>query len=112
MAAAAVKQHLSVAMPAKTVGQISDEQWRKLGEDNSKQPVAGLYGGELTISVSQPKSSLLLVQESFNIACGNDNVLLAYENATGAWKRILWWESKPYGQISGAFGDSYETLLL
>lgn len=106
------KQHLSAVMPAATVGKISDEQWRKMGNDNSKQPIAGLYGGELTLVVSQPRSSLLLVQESFDIACGNDNVLLAYSNTSGAWKRTLLWESKPYDQISGAFGDTYETLLL
>jgi len=110
--AASVRQHLSATMPAPTVGKISDEQWRKMGEQNAQQPVAGLYGGELNVSVSQPKSSLLLIQESFDIACGNDTVLLAYSNTSGAWKRILLWESKPYDQISGAFGDTYETLLL
>lgn len=110
--AASVKQHLSAIMPAPTVGKISDEQWREMGEQNSKQPIAGLYGGELTLSVSQPKSSLLLIQESFGIVCGNDTVLLVYGNTTGAWRRILLWESKPYAQISGAFGDTFETLLL
>ncbi len=106
------KQRLAAVMPASTVGKISDEQWRKMGNDSSQQPIAGLYGGELTLTVSQPKSSLLLIQESFNIACGNDNVLLAYSNTSGTWKRVLLWESKPYNQISGAFGDTYETLLL
>lgn len=110
--AASVKQHLSEIMPAPTVGKISDEQWHQMGEQNSKKPIAGLYGGELTISVSQPKPSLLLIKESFDIACGNDTVLLAYGNASGAWKRLLLWESKPYDQVGGAFGDTYETLLL
>ena len=110
--AGSAKQQLSAVMPATTVGKMSDEQWRKMGNDSSQQPIAGLYGGEFTLTVSQPKSSLLLVQEPFNIACGNDNVLLAYSNTSGTWKRILLWESKPYNQISGAFGDIYETLLL
>jgi hypothetical protein len=110
--AASVKQQLSTTMPPATIGKISDEQWRKMGEENSKQPIAGLYGGELTLAVSQPKPFLVLVRESFDIACGNDNILLAYSNASGAWKRILLWESKPYDQVSGAFGDTYETLLL
>jgi len=110
--AGSVKQRLSATMPAATVGKISDEQWRKLGEEDSKQPIAGLYGGELTLAVSSPEPSLMLVQESFDIACGNDSVLLAYSNASGAWKRILIWQSKPYEEISGAFGDTYETLLL
>jgi hypothetical protein len=110
--AALAKQRLSATMPSSMVGKISDDQWRKLGEDNSKRPIAGLYGGELIISVRQPKASLLLVQESFDIACGNDNVLLVYSNASGAWRRILLWQSEPYNSISSAFGDTYETLLL
>jgi hypothetical protein len=110
--AVTVKQELSTTMPAATTGKISDEQWRKMGEGNSKQPIAGLYGGELTLLVSQPKPFLLLVQGAFDIACGNDNLLLAYSNASGVWQRILLWESKPYDEISGAFGDTYETLLL
>ncbi len=110
--AASVRQDLSATMPDPTTGKISDEQWRKMGEENAHEPVAGLYGGELKISVRQPQPSLLLIQESFDIACGNDTVLLAYGNTSGAWKRILLWESKPYDEISGAFGDTYETLLL
>jgi hypothetical protein len=110
--AASAKQDLSATMPATMVGKISDEQGQKMTENDSKQPVAGLYGGELTLAVSKPEPSLLLIQESFDIACGNDNVLLAYSNASGTWKRILRWESKPYEQVSGAYGDIYETLLL
>ena len=84
-------------------------RWSK---ESSNQPIAGLYGGELTLFVSQPIPSLMLVQESFDIACGDDNVLLAYSNASGAWQRTLLWQSKPYDQISGAFGDTYQALLL
>ena len=110
--AASAKQHLSATVPAAALGKISDEQWQKTIQEDSDKPLAGLYGGELTLSVSQPKPGLLLVQETFGIACGSDNVLLAYSNASGAWKRTLLWESKPYDEISGAFGDTYETLLL
>lgn len=63
-------------------------------------------------SVKQSNPSLLLVQESFNIACGADNVLLVYGRESGLWKRILLWQSKLYDCISDAFGDTYETLLL
>lgn len=62
--------------------------------------------------VTQPAPSLLLVREGFDIACGDDTVLLAYSRASGAWRRVLLWQSKPYGEVSGAFGDTYETLLL
>ncbi len=62
--------------------------------------------------VTSPAPGLLLVQESFDIACGQDNVLLGYSNATGKWKRILRWQAPPYKQVSGAYGDWYETRLL
>lgn len=110
--AISAEQYLSSLMPAATVGKMSDEQWRKMSEDDSKRPIAGLYGGGLTFSISQPRPYLMLVQESFDIACGTDTVLLSYSNISGAWKRILLWKSKPYDQVSGAFGDTYETLLL
>ena len=84
----------------------------RLGNSDTNQPLAGLYGGELTISVKKPNPSLLLVQETFTIACGSDNVLLVYSNAGGSWKRVLLWQSKPYTSIGEAFGDTYETLLL
>ncbi len=109
---ASVMQHLAATMPPATVGKISDEQRMRWSEESSNQPIAGLYGGELTLFVSQPIPSLMLVQESFDIACGDDNVLLAYSNASGAWQRTLLWQSKPYDQISGAFGDTYQALLL
>jgi hypothetical protein len=112
LTAASVKQRISAAMPSPRVGKISDEQWRKINDEDLNKPLAGLYGGELTLSVSQPKPSLLLIKETFDIACGTDNVLLGYSNADGMWKRILLWQSDPYDEISGAFGDTYETLLL
>ncbi len=109
---ASVKHRLAEAMPSPAVGKISDDQWRKISNSNTNQPLAGLYGGELTLTVTKPKPSLLLVQETFAIACGTDNVLLVYSKRTGAWKSILLWQSKPYTSIGEAFGDTYETLLL
>lgn len=110
--AISAKQHLSAGMPSPKVGRISDAQWKKIEEQKPQLPIAGLYDRELTLSVSQPKPGFLLIQESFGIPCGNYTVLLAYGNASGVWKRILLWESKPYDEISGAFGDTFETLLL
>lgn len=110
--AASVKHRLSANMPPVTVGQVTDQTILGWSESHPKQPLAGLYGGELALSVSQPRPSLLLVQVSFHVACGNDNVLLVYGLVGGAWRRLLLWQAKPYDQISGAFGDVYETLLL
>jgi hypothetical protein len=114
------KQQLSASLPPTSEGKVSDAQWRQREAAKPGQPdsgrnadlALGLYGGELTIVTSQPTPSLLLVQETFDIACGSDTVLLVYSNASGTWKRSLLWQSKPYTEISGAFGDIYETLLL
>jgi hypothetical protein len=110
--AAFAKQRLAQVMPLPKLGKISDDEWRKIGNSDTSRPLAGLYGGELTLTVRKPKPSLLLVQETFDIACGNDNVLLVYSNERGAWKRLLLWQSRPYTSIGEAFGDIYETLLL
>ena len=109
---ASIQQRLAQTLPSPAIGKISDDQWRKIGNSDHNQPLAGLYGGELTLTVKKLSPSLLSVQETFNIACGTDNVLLVYSNRGGAWKRILLWQSKPYTSIGEAFGDTYETLLL
>jgi hypothetical protein len=110
--AASARQRLSSVMPDTNIGKLSERQMQVLGADDAKQPISGLYGGELTLSVSRPQSSLMIVQESFDIACGDDTVLLAYSNSSGIWRRVLLWVSQPYRQVSGAFGDVYQTLLL
>ncbi|MFT4114516.1 hypothetical protein [Silvibacterium sp.] len=104
------QRQLNATMPTPSVGKMPDT--KPTSDATSNAPEAGAYGGELQISVSQPQPSLLLAEESFNIACGDDTVLLAYSNTGGAWRRILTWQSKPYDQISGAFGDTYEARLL
>lgn len=48
---AIARQRLSQAMPSTAIGKISDDQWRKMGEDSSKQPIAGLYGGEFSKAI-------------------------------------------------------------
>ncbi|MBE7157749.1 MAG: hypothetical protein INR62_04835 [Rhodospirillales bacterium] len=105
-------QRLRRVMPPPGVGTTPDTTRQQRAERNGATPVAGLYGGNLTLSIQQPTPSLLLVQESFDIACGNDTVLLAYGHATGSWQRTLLWQSKPYQEVSGAFGDTFKTLLL
>lgn len=110
--ATAARQHLMKVLPSPAIGKIASDQRQRWAESDFKAPSPGLYGGELTIFVKKLTPSLLLVRETFDIACGSDNVLLVYSNAGGAWKRVLLWQSKPYSTVGEAFGDTYETLLL
>ncbi|GGG94346.1 hypothetical protein [Silvibacterium dinghuense] len=110
--AEAAQQRLAAAMPSPAVGKPTDTDSKSADGNASSAPTAGQYGGELQLSVTQPEPSLFLVQESFDIACGDDTVLLAYRNESGHWQRILLWQSKPYNEISGAFGDTYAVQLL
>ena len=75
-------------------------------------PMAGTYGEDLAVTVTSPARGLLLVDASFRIECGEDNLLLGYSNNSGSWRRILRWQAAPYDKISGAFGDLFETHLL
>ncbi len=81
-------------------------------KEDSEKPESGNYGDDVSAIVTSSASGMLLVQESFGIMCGQDNVLLGYSNVSGKWKRILRWQAPPYKQVSGAYGDWYETRLL
>ncbi|MFD1259821.1 hypothetical protein [Entomomonas asaccharolytica] len=76
--------------------------------------VEAIYGYDLQIMVEQPPATvgLLIVQVSFGIPCGNDNVLLGYRFRDKAWHRDLLWKSNPYQMITGAYGDYYDYLVL
>jgi hypothetical protein len=51
--AISVKQHLSARMPSPTVGRISDEQWKKMDEQNSaREP--GTPNNKLASDLSSP----------------------------------------------------------
>ncbi|WP_419805457.1 hypothetical protein [Terriglobus sp.] len=80
--------------------------------DAEDKPQQDVYGVDVQASVSAPYAGMLLVQQGFGIACGGDNVLLGYSNASGQWRRVLRWQAPPYKQVSDAFGDSYITQLL
>jgi hypothetical protein len=84
----------------------------KIGDD-----FAGLFGGGLTVKVSAPASrgEIRTVELGFDIQCGVDTMLLVYEkqaeDAQG-FKRTLRWQAPPYDEVSGAFGDFFEYVLL
>jgi len=78
------------------------------------QPDDPEFGVALRIQVTRPEPSLPLiaVQTSFGIGCGEDNVLLIYEWRDGRWQRSIEWKSGEYKEISGAFGDFFEFVIL
>jgi hypothetical protein len=96
------------------------------------KPHNAAYGADLKVSVSTPQVApqLRLIDYRFGIECGDDNVLLVYEpskenaeivSATEAragsgipdgFVRALRWQAAPYEQISGAFGDFFQYVVL
>lgn len=109
---AILQQRLSGALPAERVGTRTDAEWTALGNRNDNTPMDGMYGGGLHLAVTSPRPGLVLVEERFDIECGADTLLLVYGNEAGHWKRMLRWDSGKYAQVSGAFGDTYETRIL
>ena len=82
------------------------------GKNEYEIPEKGDYGGDVKASVSDPQPGLLLVDTSFGIMCGEDNILLGYSNANGKWQRVLRWQAAAYDKVSGAFGDMFTPTLL
>lgn len=107
-----------------------------VGQFHANQPVASKidwhYGANLQVKVTAPvaQTSLRIVELSFDIECGGDTILLAYELArrnsqvisvAGAHVdsgtpdglgRVLRWQAAPYEEINGAFGDFFEYVVL
>lgn len=70
-----------------------------------------IYGYDLHIEIHQ-NQDLLVAHISFGIPCGNDNLLMVYRYRDKAWHRDLTWKSNAYKNITGAFGDYFDYLLL
>lgn len=110
--AAGLQRRVSAVLPAESVGTRTDAEWVALGNRTNDIAIDGMYGGGLHVGVTSPQPGLVLVEERFDIACGADTLLLVYHAESGHWKRILRWDSGRYSQVSGAFGDTYETRIL
>ena len=80
--------------------------------DEIDKPQTDVFGVDAHATVSSPFAGLLLVQQNYGIACGEDNVLAGYSNTNGQWRRVLRWQASPYKQVSDAFGDTYLTRVL
>ncbi len=107
--AAQVQQALKAGIPA---GKMPPAAASSPNPDDFTTPIKGAYGGELAATASQPLPGYLLVDEAFDVQCGDDHILLVYSNGGGNWRRILRWQAAPYKQVSAAFGDGVETRLL
>ncbi|MDH1052025.1 hypothetical protein [Pseudomonas sp. GD03903] len=67
---------------------------------------------EIIVTLSDKPTPLLLVSGGFAIPCGTDNVLRGYRREGEAWVRALDWQSGPYKDISGAYGDLFMSTRL
>jgi hypothetical protein len=82
--------------------------------ESTPMPSDHVYGDALQIDVTRPDASLdlIAVQTSFSVGCGNDTMLLIYEWKHDAWQRALRWQSGDYKEVSGAFGDFFNFVVL
>jgi hypothetical protein len=74
----------------------------------------GSYGGNLMVRVSRPPNiaTLLEVEFSVNVPCGDDHMLLIYALHNGAWKKQVRWQAPPLKKVSDAFGDFFISATL
>jgi hypothetical protein len=65
------------------------------------------YGYQLSFEVrSTPDARRLVsITADFQIECGSDAMLLIFAPTASGWREVLRWQSKPYNQVSGAFGS-------
>jgi hypothetical protein len=75
----------------------------------SEVPIAGMIGSDLSVKVSTPAnaSNLLAIVLTFGTQCGDDSILLLYKATPDGMHRLLRWQSPPYNEASGAFGDFF-----
>ena len=73
-----------------------------------------IYGDGLRVRVTEPLQPvhLLLVEFGFGIDCGDDSLLMIYENHSGQWRRTLRWQSDDYSEVKDAFGDFFQYVVI
>ncbi len=84
----------------------------KNGDPRYPEWLSEKYGSNLLVSVRRPQTQLLSVQFQFHIECGDDTVLVLFEQQGTQWHEKLVWKAPPYKEISGAFGDFFLTSIL
>jgi hypothetical protein len=82
------------------------------GDKRYEEWLAFEYGRNLLVNVRNLASNLLAITFTFHIPCGDDDMLMVFENHQGQWHDRLLWQSPPYKDINGAFGDLFLNALL
>jgi hypothetical protein len=83
-------------------------------DDHRTDETSGPYGQGLRVRVRRPPNvaTLLEVEFSVDVTCGDDHMLLIYGLHDGAWKRQIRWQAPPLEKVSDAFGDFFLSAAL
>jgi hypothetical protein len=82
------------------------------GDKHYAEAISFDYSATLLVAVTHLGPGLLAVTFSFHIPCGDDNLLILFEPDHDRWRERLLWQSPPYKEISGAFGDIFDSVIL
>jgi hypothetical protein len=86
--------------------------------DAADRDLDQIYGANLKLTARSEDHDppLISFKIGFGIACGRDEMLLMYQasqnGSENGWRRVIRWQSDPYKEISGAFGDFFEYVLV
>jgi hypothetical protein len=82
------------------------------GDKRYEEWLAFGYSRNLLVNVRNLAPNLLAVTFTFHIPCGDDNMLMVFQNEGDHWADRVLWQSSPYKEISGAFGDLFLDAIL
>lgn len=82
--------------------------------DSAVGKVDHIYGANLKVAVRREEHdpALISIQIEFGIPCGVDEMLLMYQLDGNSWRRVIRWQSDAYREISGAFGDFFQYVVV
>jgi hypothetical protein len=87
-----------------SAGKIADDLSR-VAHANAKpisnSQVVNVYGDQLRFVARLPAPGLIAIVATFDIACGDDAMLLIYRRDTGSWREALRWQSNGYDTVAG-----------
>ncbi len=67
----------------------------------SDSQAVNVYGDQLQFAVKAPSTDRIAIVATFDIACGDDAVLLIYESEGTGWREALRWQSNGYDTVAG-----------
>jgi len=71
------------------------------GKPGPNSPVVGIYGDQLRFDVKRHGPNLVGIVATFDIACGDDAMLLIYRRDSDGWSPALRWQSGDYDTVGG-----------